>query len=288
MTQEEKKQVLTEGKMQLALFRNEEIRRVFHKKEWYFSIVDVLRILTESKQPNHDWANLKKKLVEKEGFQPFGKIERLKMMSSDGKMRETEVADPETLLRVVQSIPSKKAERFKKWLAKVGYERIQEIQNPEIAIKRAILMYKAKGYDDEWVAARIQTILSRKEITKEWKSRGITEGVQYAILTDAISMGTFEIDTKQHRELKKLKKSHNLRDHMTPLELALTMLGETATVEIMKTLNPIGLKQNKQAAKQGGEVAGKARKDIEKRIGRPVLSEDSYLPKKKQPRPLSP
>lgn len=288
MTQKEKEQILAEGKTQLALFRNKEIRRVFHKKEWYFSIVDVIRVLTESKQPSRYWGDLKKKLVEEEGFQPFGKIERLKMMSSDGKMRETEVADPETLLRVVQSIPSKKAEPFKRWLAKVGYERIQEIQNPEIAIKRAILMYKAKGYDDEWVAARIQTILSRKEITREWKNRGIAEGFQYAILTDAIYMGTFEIDTKQHRELKKLKKSHNLRDHMTQLELALTMLGETATVEIMKTLNPIGLKQNKQAAKQGGEVAGKARKDIEKRIGRPVLSEDSYLPKKKQPKPLSP
>ena len=288
MTQEEKEQMLPEGRTQLALFRNQEIRRVFHKKEWYFSVVDVIRVLTESRQPSRYWGDLKKKLVEEEGFQPFGKIERLKMMSSDGKMRETEVADPETLLRVVQSIPSKKAERFKKWLAKVGYERIQEIQNPEIAIKRAILMYKAKGYDDEWVAARIQTILSRKEITGEWKSRGITEGFQYAILTDAISMGTFEIDTKQHRELKKLKKSHNLRDHMMPLELALTMLGETATVEIMKTLNPIGLKQNKQAARQGGEVAGKAREEIEKRIGKPVLSEDNYLPKKKQPKPLSP
>ena len=288
MTQEEKEQALIEGKTQLALFRGEEIRKVLHEGEWHFSIVDVIEVLTESRTPRRYWSDLKRGL-QKEGFSElYEKIVQLKIISEDGKMRETDTADTETLFRIVQSIPSKKAEPFKKWLAKVGYERIKETENPEIAIKRAIVTYKAKGYDDEWVAARIQTILSRKEVTREWKNRGI-EGVQYAILTDAISMGTFKVTTKQHRELKELKKSHNLRDHMTPLELALTMLGETATVEITKTLKPRGLKQNKQVAKQGGEVAGKAREDIEERIGRPVLSKDNYLPKRNpKHKPLSP
>ena len=288
MTQEEKEQALIEGKTQLALFRGEEIRKVLHEGEWHFSIVDVIEVLTESRTPRRYWSDLKRGL-QKEGFSElYEKIVQLKIISEDGKMRETDTADTETLFRIVQSIPSKKAEPFKKWLAKVGYERIKETENPEITIKRAIVTYKAKGYDDEWVAARIQTILSRKEVTREWKNRGI-EGVQYAILTDAISMGTFKVTTKQHRELKELKKSHNLRDQMTPLELALTMLGEIATVEITKTLKPRGLKQNKQVAKQGGEVAGKAREDIEERIGRPVLSKDNYLPKRNpKPKPLSP
>ena len=287
MTQEKKEQALIEGETRLALFRKEEIRKVLHKDEWYFSIVDVIEVLTGSSTPRRYWSDLKRKL-RGEGFSElYEKIVQLKMISKDGKSRETDAADPEALLRIVQSIQSKKAETFKRWLAKVGYERIKETENPEIAIKRAIVTYKAKGYDDEWVAARIQTILSRKEVTREWKSRGITEGLEYAILTDAISMGTFKVTTKKHKELKNLKKNHNLRDHMTPLELALTMLGETTTVEITKTLNPIGLEQNRQAAKQGGEVAGKAREDIEKRIGRSVLSEDNYLLKKKEPKPLS-
>ena len=289
MTQEEKEQALTEGKTQLVLFRNEEIRKVFHKEEWYFSIVDVVRALTESRTPRRYWSDLKRKLREEEDFQQlYEKIVQLPITSSDGKDYRTDTVDTETLFRIVQSISSKKAEPFKKWLAKVGYERIQEIQNPEIAIKRAILTYKSKGYDDEWINARIQTIASRKELTDEWVKRGIKEGFQYALLTDAISKGTFGIGTKKHKKLKELKKSHNLRDHMTSLELALTMLGETTTVEITKTLNPTGLEQNKQVAKQGGEVAGKAREDIEKRINKPVLSGDNYLPKKKfKPRPLS-
>ena len=177
MTQEEKEQALIEGKTQLALFRGEEIRKVLHEGEWHFSIVDVIEVLTESRTPRRCWSDLKRGL-QKEGFSElYEKIVQLKIISEDGKMRETDTADTETLFRIVQSIPSKKAEPFKKWLAKVGYERIKETENPEIAIKRAIVTYKAKGYDDEWVAARIQTILSRKEVTREWKNRGI-EGVQ--------------------------------------------------------------------------------------------------------------
>ena len=274
--------VLHEGDSQLAMFRGKEIRQIFHDNEWFFSVVDVVKAITESDRPGKYWSDLKKKLTDQEDFVELSeKIGQLPLPSSDGKSYKTDVMNTETLFRVVQSIPSKKAEPFKKWLAKVGYERIQEIQDPEIAIKRAMLTYKAKGYTDDWVNKRLQTIISRKEVTHEWQKRGV-EGKQYGVLTNIISKGTFGVDTNQHKDHKNLKGSHNLRDHMTPLELALTMLGETTTAEMAKNSDAQGFHENKQAAKTGGDVAGSARKDIEKRTGKKIVSEENFLPESKQ------
>lgn len=277
--QKETDGVLQEGQTQLVLFRGKEIRQIFHNDEWHFSVIDVVEALTGSDRPSKYWNVLKKQLVEKEDFSELSdKIGKLPMLAQDGKMRPTDSANVETIFRIVQSIPAKKAEPFKKWLAKVGYERIQEIQDPEIAIKRAMLTYKAKGYPDEWVNARIQTIVSRKELTHEWGKRGVKEGIEYAILTNTISKGTFEVDVDGHRRVKGLKKHHNLRDHMSPLELALTMLGETTTAEFARAEDAKGFHQNQQAAKTGGDVAGSARRNIEKRLGRKVVTKDNFLP----------
>ncbi len=276
-------ELIEEGEGQLTLFKGKEIRQVFHNNEWYFSIVDVVGAIVGTDAPERYWADLKRKTINKEGFsETYENIVRLKMVASDGKSRLIDSANTETIFRIVQSIPSPKAEPFKKWLAKVGYERIQEIQNPEIAIKRAMLSYKAKGYDDDWVKARVQTIVSRKELTSEWKKRGVKDGWEYALLTDAISQETFHLKTKEHRNHKRLGKGHALRDHMTPLELVLTMLGETATVEIAKNKNAQGLNANKDAAKSGGRVAGKARTDLEHQMGQKVVSDKNYLPSSKQ------
>ena len=273
-----KKDLLREGESQIALFRKKEIRQVFHKNEWYFSIVDVIEAIVGTDRPSKYWGDLKKQLSDKEGFSELsGKIGKLPMPSADGKYRQTDAVNTETLFRIVQSVPSPKAEPFKKWLAKVGYERIQEIHDPEIAIKRAMLTYKAKGYTDEWVNARIQTIVSRKQLTKLWKKSGVEKGFQYALLTDAISLGTFNLRTKQHKQVKSLKNRHSLRDHMTPLELALTMLGETATAEVAKNTEAHGFEGHNQAARVGGEVAGEARHNIEARLGKSVVSEENYL-----------
>lgn len=276
-------EVVPEGAAQMVLFKGKEIRQIFHNNEWHFSIVDVIESITGNPTPRRYWSDLKRQLSETEGFSElYENIVQLKMPSSDGKSYLTDTANTETLFRIVQSIPSKAAEPFKKWLAKVGYERIQEIQDPEIAIKRAMLTYKVKGYPDEWINARIQTIVSRKELTNEWSKRGVSEGLEYALLTDAISVGTFGLRTQDHKKLKSLGKNHSLRDHMTPLELALTMLGETTTAEIAKTTDAQGFDENKSAAKSGGEVAGSARRDIEKRLGKKVVSKDNYLPASQQ------
>lgn len=281
--QQPKGELTHEGEAQLVLFRGSEIRQVLHENEWYFSIINVIEALTGTDRPRKYWSDLKKKLVEKEDFTELSeKIGQLPMLSTDGKMRNTDVVNTETLFRIVQSIPSKKAEPFKKWLAKVGYERIQEFQDPEIAIKRAILTYKVKGHPDEWINARIQTIVSRKELTHEWSKRGINEGIEYALLTDAISQGTFDLKTKQHKGFKGLKSHHNLRDHMSPLELALTMLGETTTAEFAREKDARGFAENEEAASLGGKVAGGARKNIEQKLGKSVISNKNFLPKSKQ------
>jgi DNA-damage-inducible protein D len=272
-------ELVPEGETQLVLFRGAQIRQVCHNDEWYFSVVDVIGAVTDSTNATRYWSELKKKLSDNEGFSElFDEIEQLPFEASNGKMYKSDACNTETLFRIVQSVPSPKAEPFKKWLAKVGYERIQEIQDPEIAIKRALMTYKAKGYSDEWINARVQTMASRKELTREWQKRGISEGMEYAILTDAISRETFGLTTKDHKTVKSLKKNHNLRDHMSPLELALTMLGETTTAELARTTNAQGFRANEEAAKLGGKVAGGARKNIEQKIGRSVVSRDNHLP----------
>jgi len=273
---------LDEGDFRNVQFRRKEIRSVFHDDAWWFSVIDVIEAVAETDRPSKYWNDLKRNL-ERQGFTELSdKIGKLKMPSSDGKMRGTDCVDTETLFRLIQSIPSPKAEPFRKWLAKVGYERILEEQDPEIAIKRALATYKAKGYTDEWINARIQTIASRKELTAEWQRRGISEGYEYAALTDAISQETFNLKTGQHKKYKNLGKNHNLRDHMSSLELALTMLGETTTAELAKTQDAQGFRENKQAAKLGGKIAGGARKNIEDKIGRPIVTKDNHLPNNPQ------
>jgi len=266
-----------EGHFRNVQFRRKEIRSVFHGDGWWFSVIDVIEAVAETDRPSKYWSDLKRN-IERQGFTELSdKIGKLGMPSKDGKIRGTDCVDTETLFRLIQSIPSPKAEPFRRWLAKVGYERILEEQDPEIAIKRALATYKAKGYTDEWINARLQTIASRKELTAEWKRRGIEEGVEYAVLTDTISKETFGLKTGQHKDHKQLGKGHNLRDHMSSLELALTMLGETTTAELAKSQEAYGFDQNKDAAKLGGKIAGGARKNIEDKIGRPVVTSDNYL-----------
>ena len=227
--------VVTEGQLQIAEFKGKEIRKVLHDDEWYFSVVDVVEALADSPRPSQYWSTLKKKLIEEGGGdQLFHIMEQLKMPGADGKDRPTDAANTETILRIIQSIPSKKAETFKRWLARVGYERILEYQNPELAIKRAILDYKIQGYDDEWIDARVRSIFVRNELVSEWARRGVRDGEEYATLTNVIQAATFGVGVRDHKNLKTLKKHHNLRDHMTDMELIFTMLGEKSTSRLRK------------------------------------------------------
>ncbi|MCH7760286.1 Bro-N domain-containing protein [candidate division TA06 bacterium] len=236
---------LREGEQRLVPFKRNDIRSIFHENAWWFSIIDVIKAIAETDRARTYWTDLKRKL-KSEGFAELhDKIVRLKLQSiKDGKIYRTDCVDTETLFRLIQSIPSPKAEPFRRWLAKVGYERILETQDPEIAIKRALYTYKAKGYSDEWVNTRIQTIASRKDVTNEWKNRGIEEGLEYALLTDAIAKETFNMRTKEHKSLKRLSKHHNLRNHMSPMELALVMLGETTTAELARSQDAQGFQEN--------------------------------------------
>ena len=241
-------------------------------------MIDIVGAMTGSTDPGRYWADLKAKLIAQEGFaQVLVKVEQLKMKAKDGKHYATDSANTETIFRIIQSIPSPRAEPFKQWLAKVGYERIQEHQNPSIAIKRAIVDYQMQGRSLEWIDARLRTIFSRKELTDEWKARGIKEGLEYALLTDDISKGTFGKTTKEHKILKSLKPAHNLRDNMTPIELILTMLGETSTKQIAQSKNAQGFTQNQRAAQAGGAVAGGARKQLELQTGNSVISAGNNL-----------
>jgi hypothetical protein len=252
----------------IKLFEEKNVRSAFNEQEekWYFSIVDVVEFLTESPNPQVYWRVLKKRLIA-EGNQTVTNCNGLKMLANDGKMRMTDVADTEQLLRLIQSIPSPKAEPFKQWLAQVGAERIAEIENPELAQARIRAIYKAKGYSDEWIEKRIRGILVRDELTNEWKQRGVREGKEYSILTAEISKATFGIAPSEYKNLKGLtKSSENLRDHMTDLELIFTMLGEASTTEIAKNKNAQGFIENHKAAKAGGSVAGNARKELEKNL----------------------
>jgi DNA-damage-inducible protein D len=262
----------------IKLFESKQVRSLYNEQEekWYFSIVDVIEVLTESPNPQVYWRVLKKRLLA-EGNQTVTNCNGLKMVAADGKMRMTDVADTEQLLRLIQSIPSPKAEPFKQWLAQVGAERIAEIENPELAQARIRATYKAKGYSDAWIEKRIRGIQVRDELTNEWKNRGVKEGKEYAILTAEISKATFGIVPSEYKNIKGLtKSSENLRDHMTDLELIFTMLGEASTTEIAKNKNAIGFVENHKAAKAGGNVAGNARKELEKKSGTKIVSKQNY------------
>lgn len=263
-----------DGESKIETFKKKDVRKVFHKGEWWFSVKDVLEVLTDTTDGNRYSRDLRDRdsgLKER-----WAEITRTFEHGSNGGKQQTQFINIEGIFRLMQSVPSGKAEDFKKWLAKVGFERIQEIQNPEIAIKRAVTLYRAKGYGDEWIEARIQNKVSREKLEEEWHNRNI-EGFQYGILTDAISVATFDITTKQHKEIKGLGKTHNLRDNMTPIELTLTTLGEQATTEIAKTRDTKGLYQNKEAAKEGGNIAKVARLQLENATKRLVVSKENYL-----------
>ncbi|HBF13824.1 MAG TPA: phage antirepressor protein [Deltaproteobacteria bacterium] len=261
----------------LVVFNKKEIRRLLHKNEWWFSIIDVIEVLTDSQRPRKYWADLKKKLIENEGFGELSeKIGQLKLESSDGKKYETDCANTETLFRIIQSIPSPKAEPFKRWLAKVGYERIQEIEDPELASKRMRALYRAKGYPDSWIERRVRGIAIRGELTDEWQKRNVGSDKEYAILTAEISKATFGITPSEYKNIKGLKRE-NLRDHMNDLELIFTMLGEASTTEIARGKDAQGFGQNKIAAREGGHIAGDARKALETKTGKSVVTDENFL-----------
>ena len=260
----------------LAVFEGKQIRRHWDEQleKWYFSVVDIIETLTNSDRPRKYWSDLKVKL-QAEGSELSDKIGQLKMQSSDGKFYLTDAADTEVLLRLIQSIPSPNAEPFKLWLAKVGYERLEETADPELAITRALKTYLAKGYSLNWINQRLKSIEIRKDLTDEWEKCGVKEGFEFAILTDEISKAWTGMTTREYKNLKDLKKE-NLRDNMTNLELILNMLAETATTEISKKEEPIGLDPSRKVAKEGGEIAGNARKQIEKKIGKSVLTSENF------------
>ena len=256
----------------IQLFEDKRIRTAWdeEKEEWYFSIVDVIAVLTDSPNPQTYWRVLKKRLKD-EGNETVTSCNALKMTAADGKRRLTDVADTEQLLRIIQSIPSPKAEPFKLWLAQVGRERIEETIDPELTIDRALETYLKKGYSREWINQRLQAIQVRKELTDEWDTRGVQKGVEYAILTDEISRAWSGMSTRQYKNLKGLKKE-NLRDNMTTLELVLNMLAEATTTEISKQKAPSTFSENMAVAREGGEAAGIARKAVEERTGVPVIT----------------
>lgn len=258
----------------IQLFEDQKIRTAWdaEKEEWYFSIIDVISVLTGTANPRRYWSDLKRKLKAEGANELYEKIVQLKMLSSDGKRYKTDVANTEQLLRIIQSIPSPKAEPFKAWLAMVGKERIEETIDPEQAIDRALDTYLKKGYSEEWIHQRLLAIRIRNELTDEWKKRGVQKGKEYAILTDEISRAWSGMTTGQYKRLKGLTKE-NLRDNMTDLELVLTMLAEASTTDISKTAKPQTFEENKRVAKRGGKVAGIARQALEAETGKPVITE---------------
>ena len=262
-----------ENDKSVQLFENKKIRTAWdsEKEEWYFSIVDVVAILTESPDPQTYWRVMKKRLKD-EGNQTVTNCNVLKMIAKDGKKRKTDVANTEQLFRIIQSIPSPKAEPFKIWLARVGAERIDETIDPELAIERAVETYLKKGYSEEWVHQRILSIRVRNNLTTEWDNRGVKKGVEYAILTDEITKAWSGLNTRQYKNLKGLKKE-NLRDNMSDLELVLNMLAEATTTRLSEATKPQTFSENKKVAVEGGSIAGNARREIEEKSGEPVITE---------------
>ncbi len=263
----------------MKLFEGNKIRSLWdsEKEEWYFSIIDILAVLTDSNNPRRYWSDLKRKMKDEEGAdQLYENIVQLKLKSLDGKMRETDVADMQGIFRIIQSVPSPKVEPFKMWLAEVGKERIDETIDPELTIDRALETYLKKGYTREWINQRLQAIQVRKELTDMWQDHGVKEGKEYAILTNEISKAWSGMTTKQYKNFKRLKKE-NLRDNMSTTELILNMLAETATKDIAKSSNPQGLEENKKVAKRGGSIAGNARREIESETGKSVITSKNAI-----------
>ncbi|MGI6634747.1 MAG: BRO family protein [Christensenellales bacterium] len=262
----------------IKLYENKEIRSVWdnEKEEWYFSVVDVVGVLTDSSNPRDYWYQVKKRMTEEEQSELSTICRQLKLKAADGKMRETDVADMQGIFRIIQSIPSPKAEPFKMWLAQVGKERIDEIIDPELTIDRALQTYLQKGYSREWINQRLQAIQVRKELTDAWQDHGVREGLEYAILTNEISKAWSGMTTRQYKDFKNLRKE-NLRDNMSTLELVLNMLAEATTTELTRIEHPIGLEDNRETAKRGGAIAGNARKEIEKETGKPVITKKNAV-----------
>ncbi|NCN65765.1 MAG: Bro-N domain-containing protein [Candidatus Altiarchaeum hamiconexum] len=261
----------------IAIFKGKKIRRIIYQNEWWFSVVDVCEALTDSIDAGAYWRKLKQRLKE-EGSEVVTNCHGLKLIAPDGKMRETDCANTEGIFRIIQSIPSPKAEPFKRWLAKVGYERVQEIENPELATKRTRMLYQFKGYSDDWIEKRMRGIAIREELTDEWQKRGAQEQRDYEILTAEISKATFGITPSEYKKLKWLERQ-NLRDHMNDLELIFTMLGERATTEIHRTEDSKGVAKLQKDAKAGGDIAGGARRKLEKKLGKSIVSKENYLKK---------
>ena len=262
---------------EIKLFEGKQIRSAWdnEKEEWYFSIIDIVGVLTDSKDPGAYWRKLKQRLQE-EGNEVVTICHTLKMQAADGKMRKTDVADIQGIFRIIQSVPSPKAEPFKMWLAETGKERIDEIIDPELTIDRALYTYLKKGYSREWINQRLQAIQVRKELTDTWQDHGVKAGKEYAILTNEISKAWSGMTTREYKNLKGLKKE-NLRDNMSTLEIVLNMLAEATTTELTKTKKPQGLDENKKVAKDGGAIAGNARKEIEKETGQSVITSKNAI-----------
>jgi len=259
----------------LVVFEDKKIRRTWHNEEWFFSVVDVVAVLTNSKDAKDYWYRLKKRELE-HNIKLSTYCRQLKLLSTDGKTYLTDCANTKNMFRIIQSIPSKKAEPFKQWLAQVGYERVKEVKDPELAQKRMKELYKAKGYSNEWIEKRVRGIAIRDELTDEWGNRGVKEGKEFAILSSEISKATFDMTPKKYKNFKGIKKE-NLRDHMNELELIFSMLGEKVSTEITKEEDAQGYNKVKNTAKRGGKVAGNARKETEKELGKPVTSMSNFL-----------
>ena len=265
----------------IAIFRSRQIRKTIYNNEWWFSVVDIVAALTDSVDPRDYWFKMKIRVKAEDKIELSTICRQLKLISSDGKKYNTDCANTESIFRIIQSIPSPKAEPFKRWLAKVGYERVKEIDDPELAAKRTRTLYKLKGYSESWIEKRMRGIAIREELTDEWQKRGAREQRDYEILTAEISKAAFGVTPNQYKRLKGLKRE-NLRDHMDDFELIFNMLGERATTEIHRNENSHGIHKLKSDAQAGGDIAGGARQKLEKRLGRPIVSKRNYLQNKKQ------
>jgi len=267
----------------IAIFRKKEIRKTIHKNEWWFSVVDVVAVLTDSSNPRDYWYKMKVREKNESEIQLSTICRQLNLKSSDGKFYKTDCANTEGIFRIIQSMPSPKAEPFKRWLARVGKERIDEIENPELGMRRTKALYEKKGYSKDWIEKRLRGIAVRQKLTDEWDARGAQTDLEYAILTNEIMQGAFELKVDEYKKHKGLQRE-NLRDHMTDLELIIAMLGEAATTRITQDRNSRSMPKLKRDAQDGGGVAGRARKDIEQQTGTKVISEENFLPEQRRKR----